>query len=405
MRLKGLYFFTIFFLYIVSMQPWFMWNFPYSIIYLLGAIVSFVFYSSNKNLFTWEKGSRGIFTVFTIGMIWFTLRAPILVGVGNVFTLISFYVFLGLPRSIKHELFIYIKKRLAIILLISLTFYFIHVVGVPLPSVYADYGLYGIDNYFFFVLTNGDLGGFNRFRSIFGEPGFLTLGLIPLFFAGKFNLRDKYTLILLFAELVSLSLAGYAVLIVITLYYSLNGSAYKRYARGFILALLVFISAFAIKNREFFEIIDTNLIARVAIDDNTGNIAGYNRSTQMMDDMFDKLKKTPDVIWGLGESEMNDIREKTGMDEGGGNAGFKIYTYIHGYIGVIIFVLFYYLCFWQNRSRDSLVFYLCILLLLFQNSYVDWYCVLIGSYLCFLELRKKMPPKQLRTGNNLILYG
>ena len=388
MKSKRLYFITIFLLYIVSMQPWFMWHFSYAAVYFVGAIISFLFYNKNKSQFFWGKEVSGLFVVFVLGILWLSFRAPILVGVGGLFCLVTFYIFLGLPVAVKHDLLLYIKKGFAIILLVSLVFYFLHVAGVPLPSVYSDYGLYGTDNYFFFVLTHDDLGGFNRFRCIFGEPGFMTLGLIPLFFAGKFDLRDKYNVILLLAELVSFSLAGYAILIIIILYFAFSKrSVYKKHVRIFLLLLALFVTGFVMKNQEFFEIIDTNILARVAINENTGTIAGYNRSTEYMDEKFDQFKNTPDIIWGIGANEMNLMRERTGLDEGGGNAGFKIYTYMYGIIGVVIFVLFYFLCYWKHRSLDNLIYLACLLLLLFQNSYVDWYCVTIGSYLCFSELR------------------
>lgn len=391
---KRLYFFTIFLMYIVSMQPWFMWHFSYAAVYLLGALVSLAFYSANRSRLSWNKSVSGIFLVFLIGILWLSFRAPVLVGVGGVFCLVTFFIFLGTPREVKSELLQYIKKRYAILLLISLAFYFLHIAGVPLLSVYSDYGLYGTDNYFFFVLTHGDMGGFNRFRCIFGEPGFMTLGLIPLFFAGKFNLRDKYNLILLLAELVSFSLAGYAILVIAVLYFAFNkASEYKKHARIFLLVLALFVSVFVVRNQDFFDIIDANILSRVAVSETTGNIAGYNRSTEYMDWKFDQFKKTPALISGIGANAMNDMRAKTGIDDNGGNAGFKIYVFQYGIIGVFLFVLFYFLCFRNNRSLDNFIYLICLLLLLFQNSYVDWYCVVIGSYLCFSELSK--PRKQV----------
>ena len=387
-KITALYFFTLFILYVVSMQPWFMWHFSYAAVYFVGAIVSLYFYNTHKAQLSWSKGSQKLFVVLIIGMCWLSFRSPIMVGVGNMFFLVTFYVFLGTSKELKHDLLLYIKKYFAIILLFSLAFYFLHVIGIPLPSVYSDYGLYGTDNYFFFVLTHGDNEAFNRFRGIFGEPGFMTLGIIPLFFAGKFDLRDKYNLILLLAELVSFSLAGYAVLVIITGYYCFASSQFKKYARWFVVVLVLFISLFAIRNQEIFELIDTNILVRVAINENTGNIAGYNRSTEMMDEMFDKFKKTPAIIYGIGANEMNHIRKVTSIDDGGGNAGLKMYTYMYGYIGVIVFMLFYWLCFKHNTSRDNFVYLICLFMLLFQNSYVDWYCVAIGSYLCFNELRQ-----------------
>lgn len=372
------------------MQPWFMWHFSYAFVYLLGAMMSISFLRSNKKTLSWSNGTKRCFVVLVIGMLWLAFRAPVMVLAGNIFFLISIYVFLGTSRELKHELFLFIKKKFATLLAVSLFFYFIYLIGIPLPHIYSDYGLYGTDNYFFFVLTHDDMGGFNRFRSIFGEPGYMTLGLIPLFFAGKFYLKDKYNIILLLAELVSFSLAGYVILVLVTIFYSISHTGYKKYARGFIVFLTLFITLFVVQNKEFFEIIDTNILERVTVDDSTGNIAGYNRSTEYMDAKFEQFRKTPDIIWGIGDNAMNEMREKTGMDEGGGNAGIKIYTYIYGIIGVFVFVLFYFLCYYKYRTRDSFVYFLCLMLLLFQNSYVDWYCVTIGSILCFNELSRKI---------------
>lgn len=389
MKLTKLYFFAIFMLYIVSMQPWFMWHFSYAAVYAVGALMSMLFAVANNNNLKWSNSSKRLFLFLFIGVAWLSFRSPILVIVGNIFLLISMFVFLGTSREFKLRLLEYVKKWFAVLLLISLVFYFLYVVGIPLPSVYTEYGLYGVDNYFFFVLTYDDLGGFNRFRSIFGEPGFMTIGIIPLFVSGRFNLKDKSLLILLIAELVSFSLAGYLILLIALLYYCFWGAEYKKYARVFTVVILSGATLFTVANKDFFDLIDTNILSRIAFNEDTGTIMGNNRSTEYMEYMFDKFKKTPAVVYGIGTNEMNRIRKTTGIDDNGGNAGFKIYTYMYGIIGVVLFLFYYFMNFFQFRSRDGLMYFLCLVLLLYQAGYVTWYCTLIGSYLCFFKLGQK----------------
>ena len=87
--------------------------------------------------------------------------------------------------------------------------------GISLPFTYVDNSDLGYtgNNYYLFVVDH-DIVYFPRFRSIFAEPGHLTMGIIPLLFANRFNLKNKFVVILLLIEIFTFSLAGFVLIFV-----------------------------------------------------------------------------------------------------------------------------------------------------------------------------------------------
>ena len=146
--------------------------------------------------------------------------------------------------ELKSDILKFITNGMAILVGVSLLFYILFLFGVQLPyTTLRDSKLgYGGLNYYAFI-TSDQLLEYFRFKSIFAEPGHLTMGLIPLLYVNRLNLRNKSVLVIFIAELFTLSLAGYITLITSVVIYSFHRSKNIYYVR-ILLMFLIFFGVF-----------------------------------------------------------------------------------------------------------------------------------------------------------------
>ena len=272
-----------------------------------------------------------------------------------------------LRSDLKVDLLRYITKGFAIVLGVSLVMYLITMLGISLPSqTIVREGLYNkFDNYFLLVRMEGSL----RFQSIFLEPGHMTMGLSLLLYLNRYNYRDKFVLILLMAQLFSFSLAGYLTLIVGFVLSILLSNGTRKFRRIIIPVLLFFIfltSSSLIFNQNLFEEL---IIARLEWDGTT--ISGNNRSNASLDFMYDQVMNSSDKWTG---------RVWQGGEEGEhGVSGYKLYIAMYGLLGLVLFFIAYLGAKFYLSQKMKLEWGLLVLImmLMLQNAYPTWLCVMI----------------------------
>ena len=366
----GLYKLSLLVFFLNSMHPWFLLGVPPVLISLYFFCVTA--YASTKGYF--KIGDNGYAILMCSLMYLWIARKSNFFGITEA--VINAYIvgtLICLNRFLLIECLKFITKWLSIIVGISALFYIIFLVGISLPHFETPLGetsrKASLDNYYFFVVVPG-LFGFTRFYSIFLEPGYLTLGVAPILFLYKYNIKNKYILILLFGQLLSFSLAGIFLLFFGFFYVLICGKTkgkVKKICSAFLFIGVLFAFAYNYLGEDY---LDQTIFRRIQFVD--GKLSGDDRSSVYLDSQYDKLMESDDYLVGM-DFDVT-LSEK-------GVSGYKLFVVENGFIGLILVVAAYLSLisiknFRLNLSMGTII--LC-LLLLYQNSYPWAVCVLFPA--------------------------
>lgn len=371
-----IYRFWTFILFISSMYSWFTFTISTSFITIPSLFIFYKCYKSDPNIF-----NAKINKIFAFISLLFFLNLCRNVNIFGVINYIIIWVcllgYMSLNTKYKYDIIKYITEKFAILLAISLVVYILYAFGVPLPHTSLSYGIrYEFNNYYFFLQRDNVM----RFHSIFLEPGHMTMGLAPLLFINNYNLKNKYVAILFISQLLSLSLAGYIVLVIGYLLSLFINSDYSRKIQSIVLIISSFVAFLIVctmvwKDFSFQEAILNRLIFE------DGTLSGYNRTGEAFDYFYDHIMSTDDKWFGVSWKE---------SDFDHGVAGYKRFVVTSGLVGLILSLLLYLMPIFITFKKDSVFLVIILLLLLFQNAYPDWWCLLI--ILCcginYMEINK-----------------
>lgn len=364
MKLFNILKYAILLVFIFSMYPWFLWNIDaiYLNILLVGIVLLIrIFYAK---VFDFSTTKLPMFAI-VLFFIWLSKSLNIFGIMSNVLQCTTIILLLFLREEYKTSLIRFVTRWLAIILGISIIPYLLFVTGFPLPNEQTSFGdtNYILDNYYFFI-TNP----YNpfRFRGPFLEPGHLTLGLAPILYLNRYNIRDKFVLVLLFAQILTFSLAGFIVLFFGFFWCNFYSGEEKDGRKINVIGLLfLFIIVLRILGTDFFE---DSILNRLSFDKSTGTIAGDNRTSDYFDSLYDNLMDTP-LKWTGIPFDFDSLEQ--------GVAGYKRYVVEYGLIGVFL-ALFFYISLLRKRSQKyNIGLVILLLLLLYQDSYPLWWCIIL----------------------------
>lgn len=360
----------IFIFFINSMHPWFLMGIPtvfISLFFLIPTVVAF-----QKGDFRFKPDFYLSMGLCTLMFLWMARDGSFFGILDALLKSFLFTTIICLDRIKFSRSISFITKALGIILLVSSFFYILYRIGIPLPHnrivLPESTRIEDMDNYYFFVAVR-NIFGMPRFNSIFLEPGYLTLGVTPLLFIYKYNIKNKYVLILLFCQILSFSLAGLILLVLGYLLSVLCGKAkFKKLTIGIICASIIGFLSYHLLGEEY---ITEHVLVRIALNDD-GTLAGDDRSSDYLDSEFERLMASSNK-W-TGTTFDASLSEK-------GVSGYKLFTVQNGIIGVILVILTY-LSF-ISIKRIGINYSTCLiglcLLLLYQNSYPEASCILISA--------------------------
>ena len=363
-RLNTLFKITIFALFCYSMYPWLTLEINSLYVSFLGFIVCVFIRTIYKEYF--YKYNNIVVVVLFLLYIWVSLHSTIFGFINSVFNFFIVFTLLSLRNEYKIELFRFITKWFSIFLSISLLFFILYYIGLPLPhtSLFFPELNYTFENYYFFVYDSNEL--LPRFRSVFGEPGHLTQGLILLLVGNKLNLKDKYVFLLFIAQLFTFSLAGYICLFVSFLLFSIfSRNGFKRV----LIPIFVFLTLFLIfinmsEDSFLYEIIGYRM--NFNLDSTRNERVGYDTEV-----IFKRFINSGQLLWGLDPTTLSKID----------GAGYKVFLMSYGLIGGLLTFAFYWLYYRSMKRRECIVILIVFLLEQYQGSASLWFCVLIGFIL------------------------
>lgn len=367
---------SIFASFFCSMYPWFVWDNKLSSIIPLIAFIFAIISFFKKKLH--EKKIPVVFMICVIAFsLWDKHNLNIIGQIFGITDLILLLIIIMQEREFKEKLLNFITKWFSIFLLVSLIAYILYSLNVyPILPTKIQYGTrYQSLNFGLFIIPQSIyIDYIVRFRSVFMEPGHMALGTTMLIMANHFNLKNKYVLILLIVNLFSFSLASY---ITMFLGYFLFNFSFKRikYVLFALTTLLALNYALIATGNE--EMLSSYIWDRLEYSEQTGSIEGDKRITAKYQTIYEETTNRIDLLV-LGNDEYDT------QNDYGGNAGIKRYIVEQGLVGVILLLLVYLYAPVKLRNKDAIIFSLIALLLLYQNTYPLWHCMII-PYILALE--------------------
>ena len=376
------YSFLIFLLFVDSMYPWYMWeNYVRQGTTLIGALVSIYIGRKEACRFSITKPKILFCALFFFSFLWMMIGGNFGIRYAPFCYILVVYLIL-LKSDYKKSMLALITKLYAILLTVSLLSYIFSVMGWYSlnPSVIIfNEGQYECNNFYTFIVSTKGFESAFRFMSIFMEPGHMTMGTVPLIMANRFDLSNRYVMMLVICELFTLSLAGYITLFVGYVLYNATPSKLKHLFVG---TAIVGLILFIISQTEYSVVLDQFIFQRLEYKD--GDIAGNNRVTLNFEKVYQQFIKTTDVWFGTTLIDVNAF---------GGISGYKKYIVQHGLIGLILCLFVYTFQFFRFLKSDIGVLTLTLLLLLYQNAYPYWFCMIIAYILGTDNLKYKTYPK------------
>lgn len=398
--LTKLYVFSVCLLiYAVAEVSWLM-SIPRQPLYILVSVLALIKMVQKGTSFS--KGRIGFI------LVWFIYcMMSIFVIRGNIF-LALYYILLFFTMSsvvmltvdeMKYLLKV-ITNCFVVILVISIFGWVLYLIGFPLPytgPIYHSNGYHIYYDYYFFT-TQANLGGnYERFSSVFLEPGQMAT---PCAFLFHLNTRNDRifrfrNLIMLVAIIMSLSLIAYGLLLfsIVANLLTRSNSRYKVPTMVVTLSLLGGLFWYFSTNED--TAIYARIISRLEYDEESNTISGYNRTGDNFEIHYANLMQSSDKYFGARDqlTEGNNWTVQA--------SGYKKFIVNHGIVGLAIVLLLMLMLFWNNRSMASLVYVLIVVVAFLVRDLLTsplWLTLaVIGTYIIGSEEIKVEQPIQLQT--------
>lgn len=358
--------------YFGSLHPWFLW--PLKELYPIpAAALLFVGYlvgnSMEDSLFSRRD--------FLWGLAFYVILSTYIMIVGNqninayIVNIASIFIFFILLRSnieILNRLSTVLCKAMALLLIPSMFFFLLYLLGFPLPGKSATYGndQYSFTNFYFFMVDDRSLMLFiPRFQSVFLEPGHLGSATSLLLMTQFGQWKRWWNIVLIIASIISFSLAAYA--IIIALMFLGLWVQRRNIVKHVVISvsLLATVTVGAIYYNGGDNMLNALILARLEIDERTGDMVGNNRVDVDFEKEYDKFIVSSDAFFG---------RDMTKIARGSGNSGYRVFIYQNGLIGLFLLILFYGACFRHYQDVRYLLCAIVISLLIFWiRGYLLWY--------------------------------
>ncbi len=339
LSLNGLYKVTMLVFFLISLNPYFFWKIPSSLLMLLVAIISLVIYFLNKGNFRLLKSDLStIVLLLLLIFIVYGLDSSIRILYG-ISLFISTFILLMASEEFKREILVFISKVFALLLGVSVSFFLAkYLLHIPLSGNEVHYDeVYSFINYRFFLMRGStDMFFIPRFHSVFLEPGHVGMITSYLLLANSYDFRKWYNIILLIVSILTFSLASYVLIAIGVLLYFIRSLKSAVMILLLSLAMLIPIYIYSVGSGNM---VDQLIISRLVFEN--GDLAGNNRTSSGLEEGYKNLYDDPvDLMFGV--DYKRDLYSA-------GSAGYKLFIFEYGLIGVF-FTLLLYLSLIKNHS-------------------------------------------------------
>ncbi len=386
---------SLFLVMLESLKVWLFWELPIKhIVPALFIPLSVIVFILLPELFSFKKKSVVIIIFLYLMTHFAATRGNFNSYLGMFITSISVFFFAGLKDNYKKDFLVFFNNIFSVLIGISSLGWIIYLLGVNLPNFYDSYGFsetrneaqYYFQNYYIFLKNIGtkytDLSDLiiPRFSSVFLEPGYFSVLLVVLLYINGFNLKKKYNIVFLSALFLTFSLAGYLMGILSYVAFKLCNSKNKIIVLSSIIVFLVAFYAIFSNYNNGSNAINEFIFNRLQYDDSIGTISGYNRTKESFDIWFvQSFLKSSDIFFGENVYE-NFIAQ--------GNVGWKIYWVSYGLVGLVLYLLWLYYTYSNNKNYLSFIFLFIYVLIFVRGHHVIYYSAFPILYISGLAVLK-----------------
>lgn len=371
--------------YLGSLNPWFLW--PLGGLYIVPSafLIMFALFIGNsikEPIFGRQDYLLPIMCYVILAYYLLFVNSGNLNGfIAQIFHVVVFFSLFRLNKEKLFDLTTFIARFMAVLLMISIPFYFLYLMGFSLPSVNVQYGdaLYVYTNYFFFMVEDRALAAIiPRFHAVFLEPGHLGTATVLLLLAQSGHWKKWYNIVLLVATLMTFSLAAYVLLtVIIFLNLWMQG---KHFVKKLLIVLSILstitVSAFFYNDGE--NLLHDLILLRLEVDDE-GNLSGDNRVADWFENEYESYLQSSDIFFGRDYDKSIT-----------GNSGYRVFIYENGIVGVLLVILLYVSSMMYASSKRALISSFIIAFLIFWvRGYPLWYSNFIPLYaLVYVSMNK-----------------
>ena len=217
-----------------SLRVWFFWLVPIPFLTsMLFIVISAFVVAVSPQLFFFNRKTVFLFFFFYLMARFFGTRGNMNAYLGMFLTSVSIFIFLGLKDEYKIDFLSFFTKVFAILMAISLSAWIL-VIWVLICLLFEYFGFSERRNElkiltkticFLIDFRFRDSMMLPRFNSVL-EPGYLSIILVILL-SIKFNMKNKYNIIMLVALFFTFSLAGWLLFMFVYIAYLLRNSRFK----------------------------------------------------------------------------------------------------------------------------------------------------------------------------------
>ncbi|WP_299372344.1 hypothetical protein [uncultured Kiloniella sp.] len=357
----------------LSAYPYFVWGKSFLLVFcvLIALLVSAYFLLVTKNKFSL---SSLLFSLTSSLIVFFYSNLNDASLGYSIYLFVIFFCMFSLSKESVFFVFDLFKKIFAMSLIPGIVIWVLHLLSFNVELFFL--GKILIDNipnqlkveqgmgYYLFpgsvMLDYMMAWPVFRFQGMFDEPGVIGTIAALVLCSTRFELKNKYNLLIFFGGVISFSLAFYVLTLI---YYIMQ---IRRNVSFIVLSLTVFLFAATIPS-PLADFIDQRIVQRLLVNDD-GELSGNNRYFSKDEKLF--------ITWQEGDLKvfMFGLNEKLG-----GSSSWKNVFIKTGFIGFLIIVLIYAsLCF---RFRVGLSLHVLTMLVLFVASFYQRTAILTPVFL------------------------
>jgi len=371
-----LFYLGMIFSYFASMCVWFFWPFQNTFPILATAIlVVSMLISNSMETPIYNRRDFMIPLVFCAVILFYMVLVNTPTVIGFILVFFKLFIFFALFR-ITPECFgrfaTVLCKTMACLMCVSLPMFVLYLLGFNLPSRNAEFAdWYYYSNYYFFLVSDGVLNEIiPRFHSVFLEPGHMGTAIVLLLATQLGKWRKWYNVILIVSLLVSFSLAAYCLLTIVIF---LHMWIQRKKILLKIVAMILFIAAViggSFIYRGGDNMLNQLIVMRLQMNETGDDIEGNNRVSSNFDAEFNSYMQSSDIFFGRK------------MENGGGNAGYKVFIYQNGLVGFFLCYLFYFVAMYKGPDKRAFIAMMVLSLANFWiRAYPFWFGFFIPYYL------------------------
>lgn len=334
---------------------------------LLLAILCFVYLTAH-NMFSWNI-QKVIASALLASAAMYTMHGSdrITAYLGILSSVLLPILLIGLRNNLKIELLNDFTKWMAVLLVLSLSAWLLHLAGLPLPHSTTVVNMYDtkytltIDNYYLFRESTSSNENLNeviawlpRFCGFFLEPGHMGTIVSFFLFVQCFNFKKWYNIVFLIVILFTLSAAAYTITIVGLFLYALANKSYKTVCATILIVASLIL--FALNYNGGDNILNELIIEKLTRED--GAIAG--RASSEVHSQFNRMIQNGNYLFGIGYQEF------------ALSSGIFVFFVTNGVLGCLLVLVSYFSIYSTASSRIGFFLFLLFIISFLQRVYCFW---------------------------------